>query len=67
MDSPKFLTADLKKLGSSKIFEFIATLSAPDFKDSSMSLKDLIPPPSVMGINIFFVIFFINLNKLFLP
>ena len=42
----------------------MATLSTPELSEFSISFKDLIPPPRVIGTNISLVILLIRLNKL---
>jgi len=67
VDDPNSFDACFIKFGSSRALELIATLSAPNFNAFSISDRDVIPPPKVIGIKISFVILLIKSNRLFLP
>ena len=63
----KFFAALFIKFISSIAAELILTLSTPLTSIVSISFIDLMPPPTVNGINMFFAVSFINLSKLFVP
>ena len=53
------MAISLIKFGFKTAAVFIATLSAPDLKILKASSTDLIPPPTVIGINMFSAAFLI--------
>ncbi len=67
VEDPKIREAFFIKLILLIAAELIETLSAPEFKKSSICSTVLIPPPTERGINKFFEVLVTNLVRLFVP
>ena len=67
VEEPNSLTASLMRLRLEKAAVFIETLSAPEDNRLEISSKDLIPPPTVIGIKTSLTVFSINSSRVFLP
>jgi hypothetical protein len=67
VELPKYLDAFLINEDFLTAAVLKKILSAPDFNKRSISLIFLIPPPTMIGKNIFFEVSFIMLSKLLPP